>query len=203
MTETYNQKFKEVIKNKTMLIYTYNGDKESGGIYTRNHLNKHFIYIDFKVFNMLEDDEKDAAMLHEIGHIMHKNYIKILTIIMIVFSLIFAISSLIYFSINSARLFSIHGLIFNIIIFILMIISIINVKYFKKILYSAINKGEKKADYFALNYIKPESLKTTLAKLYSYSEYNQPEYYLFLEKYFNIRSSNINNVTHIIIKRYK
>ena len=206
LTEFYNQKFKNILKNVKILIYTYDGNKNSKGIYTKNFLEKHFIYIDLKIFNILDEDEKDAVILHEIGHILHKNHTKPFLFSLLIFSLIFAVSSMLYFSITINYLLvipNIGHLIFNIIIFAILIISIIFLKYNKKIILYITELGQKKADYFVLNYIKSEYLTSALRKITNHSIYINPEYETFFEKYFGIRANNIEHVTHIIIRRYK
>ncbi len=206
LTAIYNKRFEHILKNLKIQIYTFRGNENSRGIFTKNFMNKHSIYIDVKLFNMLDENEKDGILLHEIGHIFHKNYIAILVSFLIVFSLIFSVSSMLYFSATLNYLFDVsrtNRLIFNIFIFNGLIISIIFIKYSRKVDIYITESGQQKADYFALKYIRAEYLTSALRKITDYQEYMHPEYETFFEKYLGIRSNNIEKRAHIIIRRFK
>jgi len=206
LTDFYNKKFENILKNFKIKIYTCNDNNESIGIFTKNFINKHFIYINLSIFNILNEEEKDAILLHEIGHIFHRNYIANLLSIIISFSLIFSVSSMLYFSITLNHLFvlsSMNRIIFNIFIFIGLIASIVFIRYSNKIGIYINELNQQKADYFALEYTRPKCLTSALRKIINYQESIYPEYETFFEKYLGIRSNNIEKRTHIIIRRFK
>ena len=206
LTDFYTKKFEYILKNIKILIYSYNGDENLNGIFTKNLWNKHRIYLNLRIFDMFNEDEKDAVILHELGHIFHKNYLAITVSSIIAFSLVFAVSAMLYFSVTLNYLFNLSRvgrLIFNIFILIGIIISVFLIKYNRKIINYITEFDQKQADYFSLKYIKPEYLTSALRKLTDYREYMHPEYESFFEKYFGIRSHNIERATHIIIRKYK
>jgi len=173
LTIYYNKKFEDLLMPTKIKIFTYNGDKSFPAPIYGNLLTKH-IYIDNKAWNILDDNEKDAVILHEIGHLFnHKNnvYKSIIgTIINLV--LVYTLSIMVYFSVELNEIFSNFTtvfIIFNAILLIILFISWINYKKLKKYYRIYFDIGELHADIYAMDNISNKySVKSALIKLFNY-----------------------------------
>ena len=125
LSKLYNEKFKSLTVKPIRIIEKGNsmGAKNSpiSNLFARNYVD---IDIDINFFNTLSSQERDALILHELGHAIHKDNLIIYTIASLFWISMASgiLSILVYHFVNPGIIFIYITLLFIIILFLSVII---------------------------------------------------------------------------------
>jgi Zn-dependent protease with chaperone function len=172
---SFFERYPGVTKNiPKILMFEKSGKR--GGAWVSGILRKK-ICIDRTFWNTISEDERDALLLHEIGHIVNNSYGLPVTYSVAVSSInAYVYTNLVYFAINIDALetasLPVFSIIYNVMLLLTTLVAVLIVLKIKKFGLKINRSYQMKADRFALEHMNgnSEAVISMIKKLRVYEE---------------------------------